>query len=84
MIASARSAFAAAVFVLGAATSGIAQEAPSEEAAVRAALEHYLLGHATGDGAHFAMVFHPESKAFLDAGRHAEHADERGLHRGGV
>lgn len=29
----------------------------SEEAAVRAALEHYLQGHATGDGAHHAMVF---------------------------
>jgi hypothetical protein len=41
-----------------------AQEASSEEAAVRAALEHYLLGHATGDGKHHAMVFHPESKLF--------------------
>ena len=64
MTASARNAFAVAVLVLGAATSGIAQDAPSEEAAVRAAHEHYLLGHATGDGAHFAMVFHPESKLF--------------------
>jgi hypothetical protein len=33
-------------------------QADSEEAAIRAALEHYLLGHATGDGAHHAMVFH--------------------------
>jgi hypothetical protein len=36
----------------------------NEEAAVRAALEHYLQGHATGDGAHFSAVFHPESKLF--------------------
>jgi len=36
----------------------------AEEAAVRAALEHYLQGHATGDGAHFSAVFHPESKLF--------------------
>lgn len=64
MTASARNAFAVAVLVLGAATSGIAQDAPSEEAAVRAALEHYLLGHATGDGAHHQMVFHPEAKLF--------------------
>ena len=41
-----------------------AQEAVDEEAAVRAALQHYLLGHATGDGAHHRMVFHPEAKLF--------------------
>ncbi|NND72240.1 MAG: nuclear transport factor 2 family protein [Rhodothermales bacterium] len=35
-----------------------------EEAAVREALQHYLDGHATGDGAHHAQVFHPESKLF--------------------
>ena len=29
-----------------------------DEAAVRAALDHYLQGHASGDGAHHAMVFH--------------------------
>lgn len=38
-------------------TPALAQADP-EEAAIRAALEHYLLGHATGDGAHHAMVFH--------------------------
>jgi hypothetical protein len=64
MIAFIRSAVAAAILVLAATASGLAQDAPSEEAAVRAALEHYLLGHATGDGAHHAMVFHPESKLF--------------------
>jgi hypothetical protein len=41
-----------------------ATRATEEEAAVRAALEHYLQGHATGDGAHFRAVFHPESKLF--------------------
>lgn len=35
-----------------------------EEAGVRAALEHYLQGHATGLGAHFAQAFHPEAKLF--------------------
>lgn len=38
-----------------------AQETPSpdgNEAAVRAALEHYLQGHATGDPAHFRAAFH--------------------------
>ena len=64
MTASIRYAAAAVILVLAATTSALAQEAPSEEAAVRAALEHYLLGHATGDGAHHAMVFHPESKLF--------------------
>lgn len=36
------------------------------EAEVRAALEHYLLGHATGDGAHFRQVFHPDSKLYFN------------------
>jgi hypothetical protein len=35
-----------------------------EDAAVRSAVDHYLQGHATGDGAHFRKVFHPESKLF--------------------
>jgi hypothetical protein len=36
----------------------------SEEAAIRAAIEHYFRGHATGNGEHFRKVFHPESKLF--------------------
>lgn len=36
----------------------------AEEAAVRAAIEHYFQGHATGDGEHFKKVFHPEAKLF--------------------
>lgn len=46
----------------------LAAQAPSagaEDAAVRAAIEHYFRGHATGDGAHFRNVFHPESKLFF-------------------
>lgn len=50
--------------LLAFAAPGISQETADEEAAVRAALQHYLLGHATGDGAHHEMVFHPEAKLF--------------------
>ena len=39
--------------------------AGAEDAAVRAAIEHYFQGHATGDGAHYRKVFHPESKLFF-------------------
>jgi hypothetical protein len=35
-----------------------------EEAGVRAALEHYLRGHATGDPENFKKAFHPEAKLF--------------------
>ena len=43
-------------------TSHRASLAASEEAAVRAALDHYLQGHATGDGAHHAAAMHPEGR----------------------
>ncbi len=36
-----------------------------DEAAVRAAIEHYFRGHATGQGEHFRKVFHPDSKLFF-------------------
>lgn len=35
-----------------------------EEAAIRAALENYFRGHATGNGEHFRKVFHPDAKLF--------------------
>lgn len=41
-----------------------AAEPSSEEAGVRAAIEHYFRGHATGDGAHHRKAFHPEAKLF--------------------
>ena len=55
--------FAIVVLFAGAAQTH-AQEPVDEEAAVRAALQHYLLGHATGDGSHHEMVFHPQAKLF--------------------
>ena len=36
-----------------------------EEAGVRAAVEHYLRGHATGLGEHHRRAFHPEAKLFF-------------------
>lgn len=55
-------------------------EGPSaggEDAAVRAAIEHYFQGHATGDGAHFRKVFHPESKlVFIREGKYAQRTSE--------
>jgi Putative lumazine-binding len=42
-----------------------AQAAAPDTAGVRAAVEHYLQGHATGEGRHFQMVFHPVSMLFF-------------------
>jgi len=39
-----------------------------EEAGIRAALEHYLQGHATGDGAHMRIAFHPAAELFWISG----------------
>ena len=55
----------AAAVLLAATLSGFANQISTEEAAVREAVNHYLLGHATGDGAHFKVLFHPESKLFF-------------------
>ena len=53
-------AVAAAAMVAGAWMS-----APTaDEAAVRAALQHYIQGHATGDGAHMRIAFHPQARLF--------------------
>lgn len=41
-----------------------AQSDPAAEAEVRQAVQHYLAGHATGDGAHHRMIFHPESRLY--------------------
>lgn len=51
--------------VVGLLTAMLAAQAPAgKDAAVRAAVEHYFKGHATGDGSHFAKVFHPDAKLF--------------------
>jgi hypothetical protein len=42
------------------ATTALAQS--DDEAAIRAAIDHYFAAHATGDGSHIAKVFHPELK----------------------
>ena len=36
----------------------------AEETAVRAAIEHYFRGHATGLGEHHRKVFHPDARLF--------------------
>ncbi len=36
----------------------------AEETGVRQALEHYLRGHATGQGENFRKAFHPDAKLF--------------------
>lgn len=59
-----RSLAVVAIAVLTSAVPVFGQETADEEAAVRAALQHYLLGHATGDGAHHQMVFHSDAKLF--------------------
>ena len=45
--------------------SGAWMSAPTaDEAAVRAVLQHYIQGHATGDGAHMRIAFHPAARLF--------------------
>jgi hypothetical protein len=51
---------AAALFAGGAWVS-----APTpDEVAVRAALQHYIQGHATGDGAHMRLAFNPVGRLY--------------------
>ncbi|HEY0304622.1 MAG TPA: nuclear transport factor 2 family protein [Longimicrobiales bacterium] len=47
------------------AVTGNAAAQSAEEKAVRVPLEHYLQGHATGDGSHHRAAFHPEAKLFF-------------------
>lgn len=55
--------------VLAAALPGTAAAQSGEEQAVRAAVDHYLTAHATGDGAHHRVVFHPVADLFwVDGG----------------
>jgi hypothetical protein len=37
----------------------------AEEAGVRATIENYFRGHATGDGEYFKRAFHPDAKLFF-------------------
>lgn len=64
-----RSCLAAAVLIGMWATPGAAQTSPaSEEAAVRAAVDHYLQAHATGQGSHIRLIFHPKLELMWAAG----------------
>lgn len=40
------------------------ESAEREREAIRAALQHYLRAHATGDGSHHRKVFRPEARLF--------------------
>ncbi|HEY5609861.1 MAG TPA: nuclear transport factor 2 family protein [Thermoanaerobaculia bacterium] len=64
----------AAAILLVAAASGFAGD---DEAAIRATINHYFDGHATGDGAHFKLAFHPVSKLFwIKEGTFAERTSD--------
>lgn len=48
-----------------------------EEAAVRAAIEHYFRAHATGLGEHHRKVFHPDAKLFwINDGKFTQRTSE--------
>lgn len=51
-----------------AAQAPAANDADPELPAIRRALEHYLAGHATGDGAHFRAAFHPVANLYFVRG----------------
>ena len=57
------SAYAALAFALLAAGAWMSAPTP-DEVAVRAALDHYIQGHATGDGAHMRLAFNPAARLF--------------------
>jgi hypothetical protein len=58
-----RSDLAAFAFAAALATLPTHAQAPSEdEAGVRAALQHYLNGHSTGDPEEFRKAFHPDAR----------------------
>jgi hypothetical protein len=47
--------------------------ADADEDQVRAVLNEYFAGHATGDGAHYKKIFHPNSKLyFIRDGKYSE------------
>jgi hypothetical protein len=59
-----------------------ARAAAADEAGVRAAIEHYLRGHATGSGEHHRRAFHPEAKLFFTReGRLAQMTSEEYISR---
>ena len=60
----------ALLFSLGALQATAQKASPEDEAGVRAALQHYLNGHATGDPEEFRKAFHPDARmAFVRDGK---------------
>ena len=57
-------ALALAVMLTAAAPAHAQNGAAPDEAGVRAALQHYLDAHATGDGVHIDSVFHPNAALY--------------------
>ena len=53
------------IFALILASALAAQAPAADEAGVREALNHYIAGHATGDGNHFRQAFYPEAKLWF-------------------
>jgi hypothetical protein len=51
----------------------VAAQQSAADAGVRAALNHYIQGHATGDGSHMRIAFHPNANLyFIRDGKYAE------------
>jgi len=72
----------AAALALCAAVWPAARAEDRDEAGVRAAVEHYLRGHATGLGEHHRRAFHPEAKLFFTReGRLAQMTSEEYISR---
>jgi hypothetical protein len=55
--------FAAIAAVVAASGAWMSALTP-DEVAVRATLQHYIQGHATGDGAHMRIAFNPAARLF--------------------
>jgi hypothetical protein len=54
-----------AVLAAAVVAGGAWMSAPTpDEVAVRATLQHYIQGHATGDGAHMRIAFNPAARLF--------------------
>jgi hypothetical protein len=67
-----RQVFPLALAVLLGAAPLVAQQ-DTDQAGVRAALNHYIQGHATGDGSHARIAFHPNANLyFIRDGKYAE------------
>lgn len=58
------------LLLLAVPTFAAGPSAGTEEAGVRAAIQHYFDGHATGDGAHYRLAFQADSKiSFMREGK---------------